>query len=103
MTEISIHVFSPPWFEEEVADVYHPEFSPGPPQERTPVCRGVGGGMWYIPEGSLDRSLCTTPSAGPGVRPGCGGGSPGRSERVYCSACAECLSASEGWVLLVHR
>lgn len=30
--------------------------------------------MWRIPEGSLGRSLCTTPSAGPGVRPGRGGG-----------------------------
>lgn len=62
--------------------------------------------MWHIPEGSLDRSLCTTPSAGPGVRPGYGVGVRGRAaaiQQVYCSACAECLSASEGWVLLVHR
>lgn len=62
--------------------------------------------MWHIPEGSLNRCLCTTPSAGPGVLPGCGGVGGARAAAragLLLSVRAECLSASEGWVLLVHR
>lgn len=83
-------------FEKGRAASYLCEFCPGPPRERE---RALGG-FWHIPpEGSLGRSLCTTPSAGPGVHEG---GAGAGVSAFSALACAVCLPP-EGWVLLIHR